>query len=98
MIFSGGAPYSLVDGDSVTIWDNNESVTLQLTSGVKGMHIIDSSLTDMDSGIVGISSDVGTTSTSEKIVFGFNYLVIVRKILILLLEQEILFIDLSSPE
>lgn len=98
MIFSGGAPYSLVDGDSVTIWDNNESVTLQLTSGVKGMHIIDSSLTDMDSGIVGISSDADTTSTSEKIVFGLNYLVIVRKILILLLEQEILFIDLSSPE
>ncbi|XP_019850338.1 PREDICTED: lethal(2) giant larvae protein homolog 2-like [Amphimedon queenslandica] len=85
IIFSGGSPYDTVDGDSVTIYENREAITLQLTSPVKGMQIIESCLTDKDSGIVGISSDVGTTST-------------VRKILILLLEQEILFIDLSTPQ
>ena len=65
MIFSGGAPYSMVDGDNVTICINNEVTTLQLTSSVKGMHVIDSNLTDMDSGIVGISSDVDVTSTGK---------------------------------
>jgi lethal(2) giant larvae protein len=85
IIFNGGAPRDLVDNDHVTIYENGEHTTLQLTSPVRGMHVIDSKLTDMDSGIVGVSSDVGTTSS-------------VQKILILLLEQEILFIDLSIPD
>ena len=67
IILSGGAPYSTVDGDSVTIYENRETVTLQLTSPVKGMHIVESCLTDKDSGIVGISSDVGTTSTGKHV-------------------------------
>ena len=56
-----------MDGDSVTIYENRETVTLQLTSPVKGMHIVESCLTDKDSGIVGISSDVGTTSTGKHV-------------------------------
>ena len=66
IIFSGGSPYDTVDGDSVTIYENREAITLQLTSPVKGMQIIESCLTDKDSGIVGISSDVGTTSTGRE--------------------------------
>ena len=56
-----------MDGDSVSIYENRETVTLQLTSPVKGMHIVESCLTDKDSGIVGISSDVGTTSTGKHV-------------------------------
>ncbi len=67
IVFSGGAPHDLVDGDSITVWDGKETTTLQLTSPVKGMHIIEDVQSDMDSGIVGASSEMDnvTTGTSN---------------------------------
>ena len=65
MVFSGGAPYDLVDGDSVSVWDGKETTTLQLTSPVRGMHIIEDAQSDMDSGIVGAASDMETVSTGR---------------------------------
>ena len=62
-MFNGGAPHDLVDGDSVSIWDGKDVVTLQTTSPVKGIHIIEDSQSDMDSGIVGASSEMDTVST-----------------------------------
>ena len=65
-MFSGGAPHDLVDGDSVTIWDGKEMTALQLTSPVKGMHILEDSQSDMDSGIVGATDgDIVTTGKNS---------------------------------
>ena len=65
IILSGGAPYDLVDGDSITIHDGEETTTLQLTSGVRGMHILEDCQTDKDSGIVGATSDMETVTTGQ---------------------------------
>ena len=65
-MFSGGAPFDLVDGDSVTIWDGKEMTALQLTSPVKGMHILEDSQSDMDSGIVGAATDGDIVTTGEE--------------------------------
>ena len=87
-VMSGGGATNVVDGESVTVMDHNETVTLQLTSPVKGMHILEDQQADRDSGIVnytGSDADNSTNSTT-------------RKVLILLLEQEVLFVDLTLPE
>ncbi len=85
-IISGGAPLDLVDGDSVTVVNGQEIETLQLTSPVKGMHVLEDQQADRDSGIVNYSNGDGVGSTTT------------RKILVLLLEQEILFVELTLPE
>ena len=63
IVFSGAAPHDLVDGDSVSVWDGKETTTLQLTSPVRGMHIIEDVQSDMDSGIVGAASEMDNQST-----------------------------------
>ena len=61
---SGGAPLDEVDGYSVTIVDNDNPMTLQLTSNVKGMHVLEDTQADRDSGIVGPDADNSTTGQS----------------------------------
>ena len=62
---SGGAPLEQVDGHSISISENDETITLQLTSGVRGMHIIEDTQSDRDSGIVNAGSDAeNSTSTT----------------------------------
>ncbi len=85
-IMTGGAPLDLIDGDSVTVVNGGETQTLQLTSPVKGMHVLEDQQADRDSGIVNYSSGEGTGSTTT------------RKVLVLLLDQEILFLELTLPE
>lgn len=72
MVFSGGAPYDLVDGDSITVWDGKETTTLQLTSPVRGMHIVEDVQSDMDSGIVGATSEMDNVSTGT-IVLSYTF-------------------------
>ena len=85
---SGGTPVGEVDGDSMTIVDHDQIVSLQLTSAVRGMHVLEDYQSDRDSGIVNTASsdreNAGTPTT--------------RRILVLLLEQEILFVELTLPE
>ncbi|CAI8051354.1 LLGL scribble cell polarity complex component 2 [Geodia barretti] len=85
LVMSGGASLDKIDGDSVTVAVDDELYTMQLTSPVRGMHVLEDVHTDRDSGIVNSGSDCVTTTT-------------MRDILVLLLEQEILFIELSPPE
>lgn len=87
-VMSGGGSRNVVDGESVTVIDSNETVTLQLTSPVKGMHILEDQQVDRDSGIVNYTGSEADNSVSST----------ARKILVLLLEQEILFVDLTLPE
>ena len=54
-----------MDGDSVTIRDGDETTTLQLTSGVRHMHILEDCQTDKDSGIVGATSDMEAVTTGQ---------------------------------
>ena len=68
IVFSGGAPYDLVDGDCVSVWDGRETTALQLTSPVRGMHIVEDIQSDMDSGIVGAASEMDNVSTGGYIV------------------------------
>jgi lethal(2) giant larvae protein len=85
LVMSGGASLDKIDGDSVTVAVDDELYTMQLTSPVRGMHVLEDVHTDRDSGIVNSGSDGVATTT-------------MRDILVLLLEQEILFIELSPPE
>ena len=64
LVMSGGAPLDEVDGYSVTIVDNDNPMTLQLTSSVKGMHMLEDTQADRDSGIVGPDADNSTTGQS----------------------------------
>ena len=64
LVMSGGAPLDEVDGYSVTIVDNDNPMTLQLTSSVKGMHMLEDTQADRDSGIVGPDADNSTTGLS----------------------------------
>ncbi|KAL5473173.1 hypothetical protein EMCRGX_G027621 [Ephydatia muelleri] len=84
-VMMGGAPLDKMDGDSITVADSLEAIILHVTSTVKGMHILEDVQTDMDSGIVNAGSEGDSPTT-------------VRKVLILMLEQEILFIDLRMPD
>lgn len=85
---SGGTPVSEVDGDSMTIVDGDQVVSLELTSAVRGMHVLEDHQSDRDSGIVNTaSSDRENTGTPTT-----------RRILVLLLEQEIVFVELTLPE
>ena len=84
-MFSGGVPIDAVDSDCVTVGEGQDMVTLQLTSGIRNMRIIEDQVMDMDSGMIDIGSDNESSVAS-------------RKILVLLLEQEVLFVDLRMPE
>lgn len=54
-----------VDGYSVSILpDKQEPLTLQLTSAVKGMHVIEDAQSDRDSGIVNAGSDTENSTTT----------------------------------
>ena len=61
---SGGAPLDEVDGYSVTLVDHDNTMTLQLTSNVKGMHVLEDTQADRDSGIVGPDAENSTTGRS----------------------------------
>ena len=70
---SGGAPLGEVDGDSVTIIDGDETHTLQLTSPVRGMHVLEDVQSDRDSGIVNAGPEAETaTSTTSKTGYEFQ--------------------------
>ena len=59
----------MVDGDNVTVVDGHEVITLQLTSGVRAMHVLEVAQSDMDSGMVdtGGSSEPLSTSSEHNI-------------------------------
>ena len=78
-------PSDLFDGDTITVKEREEKVTLQLTSAVRSMRVIEDQVVDMDSGMIDTTSDSEASMSA-------------RKVLILLLEQEILFIELTMPE
>ena len=78
-------PSDLFDGDAITVKEREEKVTLQLTSAVRSMRVIEDQVVDMDSGMIDTTSDSEASMSA-------------RKVLILLLEQEILFIELTMPE
>jgi len=61
---SGGAPLDEVDGYSVTISDHDNIMTLQLTSSVRGMHVLENTQADRDSGIVGQDTENSVTGKS----------------------------------
>ena len=63
LVMSGGAPLDKIDGDSVTVAENDDLCTLQLTSPVRGLHILEDLHADRDSGIVNSGPD-NATSTS----------------------------------
>ena len=66
MVMSGGGPIDKVDGYSATVKDSEETVTLQMTSRVIGMHILEDAQADRDSGIVNSGPEPGEgTSTGE---------------------------------
>lgn len=64
LVMSGGAPLDEVDGYSVTLVDHDNTMTLQLTSNVKGMHVLEDTQADRDSGIVGPDAENSTTGRS----------------------------------
>ena len=85
VVFSGGVPMDSLDSDSVTVTDSDDTITLQVTSSVRMLRVVEDQVTDMDSGMI----DAGSDSESS---------VSTRKVLILLLEQEVLFVALQLPE
>ena len=65
LVMSGGASLDKIDGDSVTVAVGDDDLyTMQLTSPVRGMHILEDVHTDRDSGIVNSGSDSVTATTS----------------------------------
>ena len=64
LVMTGGAPLDEVDGYSVTISDHDNVMTLQLTSGVRGMHVLENTQADRDSGIVGQDAENSVTGQS----------------------------------
>ena len=64
LVMTGGAPLDEVDGYSVTISDHDNVMTLQLTSGVRGMHVLENTQADRDSGIVGQDAENSVTGPS----------------------------------
>ena len=63
LVMSGGASLDEIDGDSVTVAEDDDLYTLQLTSPVRGMHILEDVHSDKDSGIVN-SGPEGATHTT----------------------------------
>ena len=63
LVMSGGASLDKIDGDSVTVVEDDDLYTLQLTSPVRGMHILEDVYADKDSGIVN-SGPESTTHTT----------------------------------
>ena len=56
----------MIDGDNVTIVDGHEIITLQLTSGVRAMHVLEVAQSDMDSGMVDTAGSSEPLSTSSE--------------------------------
>lgn len=52
LVMSGGAPLDKIDGDSVVVVEDDDYTIMQLTSPVRGMHILEDLHSDRDSGIV----------------------------------------------
>ena len=65
-VMMGGAPLDKVDGDSIVVADSLETITVHVTSTVKGMHILEDVQTDMDSGIVNAGSEGDSSPTTGK--------------------------------
>ena len=66
LVFSGGIPVDMIDGDNVTVVDGHEVITLQLTSGVRAMHVLDVAQSDMDSGMVDAAGSAEPLSTTSE--------------------------------
>ncbi len=65
LVMSGGAPLDQVDGYSVSIVpEKQDPITLQVTSGVRGMHVIEDTQSDRDSGIVNAGSDTENSAST----------------------------------
>ena len=63
LVMSGGASLDEIDGDSVTVVEDDDHVTMQLTSPVRGMHILEDVHADRDSGIVNSGPENATSTT-----------------------------------
>ena len=63
-MFSGGTPIDMVDGDNITVVEGQELVTVQLTSGVRAMYVLEMAQSDMDSGMVDTAGSAEPLSTS----------------------------------
>ena len=61
---SGGASLDEIDGHSVTVIDGDDISTLQLTSPVRGMHVLEDIQADRDSGIVNSGPDAENATTT----------------------------------
>lgn len=66
LVFSGGIPVDMIDGDNVTVVDGHEVITLQLTSGVRAMHVLEVAQSDMDSGMVDAAGSAEPLSTTSE--------------------------------
>lgn len=64
LVFSGGTPIDMVDGDNFTVVEGQELMTVQLTSGVRAMHVLEMAQSDMDSGMVDTVGSAEPLSTS----------------------------------
>ena len=63
LVMSGGASLDEIDGDSVTVVEDDDLCTLQFTSPVRGLHVLEDLHADKDSGIVNSGAE-NTTTTS----------------------------------
>jgi len=54
----------MVDGDNITVVEGQELITIQLTSGVRAMHVLEMAQSDMDSGMVDTAGSSEPLSTS----------------------------------
>ena len=63
---SGGGAIETVDGYSATVKDSEETVTLQMSSRVVGMHILEDAQADRDSGIVNSGPEPGEGASTGK--------------------------------
>lgn len=64
LVFSGGTSIDMVDGDNITVVEGQELITIQLTSGVRAMHVLEMAQSDMDSGMVDTAGSSEPLSTS----------------------------------
>ena len=64
LVMSGGASLDEIDGHSVTVIDGDDISTLQLTSPVRGMHVLEDIQADRDSGIVNSGPDAENATTT----------------------------------
>ena len=60
LVMSGGASLDKIDGDSATVVEGDTIYTMQLTSPIRGMHVLEDVYADRDSGIVNSGPENGT--------------------------------------